>query len=53
MSANSKKSITSTTVLILLGLVALFAGAKWLGLLIPAAILVWYAAGPALRSGRN
>jgi len=53
MSVNSKKSITSTTILILLGLVALFAGEKWLALLIPAAMLVWYAAGPALRGGRN
>jgi hypothetical protein len=53
MSVNSKKSMASTTVLILLGLLALFAGEKWLALLIPAAILVWYGAGPALRSGRN
>ena len=40
----------STVALILLGMVALFGGPKWLGLLIPAAMLVWYAAGPALRS---
>ncbi len=53
MSANSKKSIGWTIVLILLGLISLFGGAKWLGLLIPAAALVWYSAGSMLRTGRN
>jgi len=53
MSANSKKSMGGTTVLILLGLIALFAGQKWLLLLIPAALLVWYGAGSMLRTGRN
>jgi len=53
MSMNSKKSMAWTTVLILLGLVALYGGEKWLAVLIPAAMLIWYGAGPALRSGRN
>ena len=53
MSMNSKKSITGTSVLVLLGLLALFAGPKWLTVLIPAAIFVWYAAGSLLRTGRN
>jgi hypothetical protein len=53
MSKNSKKSMGWTSVLILLGLAALFAGAKWLVLLIPAAMLVWYGARSTLRSGRN
>jgi len=53
MSMNSKKSMAGTFVLILLGLVALFGGEKWLVVLIPAAMLVWYGAGPILRSGRN
>jgi hypothetical protein len=53
MSATSKKSMTWTFVLILLGMAALYGGEKWLGLLIPAAMLVWYGAGPALRSGRR
>ena len=53
MSANSKKSMAWTIILILLGMAALYGGEKWLALLIPAAILVWYGAGPALRSGRN
>ena len=53
MSMNSKKSMGWTIVLILLGLVALFAGEKWLVLLIPAAMFVWYSAGSILRTGRN
>ena len=53
MSANSKKSMGWTIVLIFLGLVALFGGEKWLVLLIPAAVLVWYAARPMLGTGRN
>jgi hypothetical protein len=53
MSANSKKSMTWTFVLILLGMAALYGGSGWLTILIPAAVLVWYGAGSALRSGRN
>jgi hypothetical protein len=53
MSANSKKSMGWSGVLVLLGLVALIGGQGWLVVLIPAAMLVWYGAGPALRSGRN
>jgi Na+/H+ antiporter NhaC len=53
MSANSKKSILWTIVLIILGMAALFGGAKWLSLLIPAAMFVWFAAKPSLRTGRN
>ena len=53
MSANAKKSTTATIALILFGALALFAGEKWLWVLIPAAALVWYGAAPRLRSGRN
>ena len=53
MSANSKKSMGSTIVLILLGMAALYGGSKWLSLLIPAALLVWYTARPMIRTGRN
>ena len=42
-----------TLVLILFGLVALFGGVRWAIVLIPAAVLIWYAAAPRLRSGRN
>jgi len=53
MSTNSKKSMGWTIVLIVLGVVALYGGAKWLSLLIPAALLVWFTAKPSLRTGRN
>jgi hypothetical protein len=53
MSANLKKSMGWTIVLIILGMAALYAGTKWLSLLIPAALLVWFAAKPTLRTGRN
>jgi len=53
MSSNSKKSMVWTIILIVLGMAALFSGAKWLSLLIPAAMFVWFAAKPSLRTGRN
>jgi len=53
MSANTKKSMSAAVALILFGMLALFTGEKWLGVLIPAAVLVWYGAAPKLRSGRN
>jgi hypothetical protein len=52
MSTNSKKSMGFTIVLVLLGVAALFGGARWLALLVPAAILVWYGAG-SMRNSRN
>jgi hypothetical protein len=53
MSANSKKSMGWMVVLVILGMAALYGGSKWLGLLIPAALLVWYTAKPRLGTGRN
>lgn len=53
MSANAKKSAGATLALILLGMLVLMTGEKLLVVMIPAAILIWYAASPALRSGRN
>ena len=50
MSMDSKKSMAWTVVLILLGMAALYGGSKWLSLLIPAAVLVWYAAKPRLKN---
>ena len=35
------------------GLAALVGGERWLLLLIPAAMLIWYGVGPMLSSGRN
>lgn len=54
MSAESRKSLSWTVVLMILGIVALYAGPNWLIILIPAALLVRYAiAAPMLRSGRS
>ena len=53
MSADSKKTTGATVILIILGLAALFGGDRWLALLIPAAILVWYGADSTWRTGRN
>ena len=53
MSLDAKKSMSWAGVLVLLGMAALYGGSKWLALLIPAALLVWYAAKPRLRTGRN
>jgi hypothetical protein len=53
MNRNLKKSITGSLLLVLLGTAAIFAGTKWLALLIPLATLVWYGAVPALGGRRN
>lgn len=53
MSVNAKKSIGWTIVLMLLGVVALYAGMESLILLIPAATLIWYTSKPLLRTGPN
>jgi len=53
MSAKTKKSMSATIALILLGMLALLMGEKWLAVLIPAAALVWYGAAAKLRRGRN
>jgi hypothetical protein len=54
MSAQSKKSLGWTTVLIVFGLVALFAGMKVLLVLIAATCLIWYGiARPLLMVDRN
>jgi hypothetical protein len=53
MSANSKKPMSSTLLLILLGMASLYGGPRALIVVIPAALLVWFGIGPILRSGRN
>jgi hypothetical protein len=54
MSAQSKKSIGWTTVLIVFGLAAIYVGTKLLVILIPAALLIWYGiADPLLHNERN
>ena len=53
MTSHSKNTLIRGLLLILLGLIAIFAGTKSLILLIPAATLVWFEARPTLRGGRN
>jgi hypothetical protein len=54
MSAQAKKSLGWTTVLIMFGLAVLFTGTRVLVALIPAALLIWYGiAQPMLHSDRN
>lgn len=52
-NTNSGKSVATALALVLLGVIALIGGTKWLTLLIPAALLVWYASIPLSRSGPN
>ena len=52
-NTNSGKSIATAIVLVLLGVIALIGGTRWLTLLIPAALLIWYGSIPLLGSGRN
>lgn len=52
MSADAKRNYGSSLALLVLGLLALYGGAHWLLLVIPAALLIWCAT-PKLRSGRN
>ena len=47
MSADTKKSMGWTVVLIALGIVAFCAGPQWLAILVPIAVMVWYGAAPA------
>lgn len=44
MNTTSSESLCFTALLVLFGMLALYGGARWLGLLIPAAIVVWSAA---------
>jgi hypothetical protein len=51
MSTESKKSAALSVVLIAFGVVALFTGSRFLPILVPAAILVYY--GTALSTMHN
>jgi hypothetical protein len=53
MSRESKKSVSWTIVLVLLGLFAFYGSTRWLLVLIPAALMIWGVAGQAVRSQRN
>jgi hypothetical protein len=54
MSAEMKKGYGSTFVMMILGVLALYGGAGWLVVLVPVAVLVWYASTRnALSKSRN
>ena len=53
MSRESKKSVSWTIVLVLLGLLAFYGGTRWLPVVIPLALMIWAIAGPAVGTGRN
>jgi hypothetical protein len=54
MSAEAKRGYSSTLALLTLAVLAFYAGTRWLVVLIPVALLIWYAAsGTALRRTRN
>lgn len=52
MSAEVKRSYGLTFVLFTLGVLAVYGGTRWLLILIPAALIAWYAAGGS-RSVRS
>jgi hypothetical protein len=52
-NAYSRKSMAWTLVLIAFGVAVLYGGAKWLGLLLPAAALIWFGARPRIQTGGN
>jgi len=47
MSVETKKSYGTTVALLAFGVLALYGGVNWLFVLVPAAVLVWYAASSA------
>jgi hypothetical protein len=53
MSAEAKKGYGSTLVLLMLGVLAFYVGSAWLLVLVPAAALVWRAAGESARKSGN
>jgi hypothetical protein len=54
MSKEAKKGYGSTLVLFMLGVLAVYGGASWLLVLVPAAVLVWHAAnGASVRRSRD
>lgn len=53
MKEDVQKSMTAALALILLGIIVLLTGERSLIVLIPAAVLVWYATAPKLRRSRN
>jgi hypothetical protein len=53
MSADAKKSYGLSCTLLLFGLIAVYGGAQWLLILIPAALLIWFTCPGRFNSTRN
>jgi hypothetical protein len=53
MSAEARKSYGGSCTLLILGLIALYGGAQWLLILIPAALLIWFSCPHRFGSTRN
>ena len=53
MNTKSINSSVWAMVLVALGIAAFFGGTGWLVILLPTAMLVWFAARPITGSGRN
>ena len=53
MRADAKTSTGRMLILMLLGIVALYADPRWLTILIPAALLVWFTNAPVFGSSRG
>jgi hypothetical protein len=54
MSTETKRGYGLTFAMIILGVLALYGGMRWLVVLVPAAILLWYASTrTVLTRGRN
>ena len=55
MSADAKRKYGSTIVLMTLGILAVYGGPPWLLLVIPTAVLIWYATtrGQFKRTGTD
>jgi hypothetical protein len=52
-NASSTESMVWTIILIAFGIAAIYGGAKWLGVLVPAAALIWFGARPRILTGGN
>jgi hypothetical protein len=52
MNATSSESLCFTALLVLFGMLAVYGGARWLGILVPAAIIVWLATSARCQARR-
>jgi hypothetical protein len=53
MNMTSNESLCCTSLFVIFGIFALYGGGRWLGLLIPAAIVVWLTAIARCQARRS